>query len=206
MLSTSTRPLCLSLSEGDTGLVGASLRWPVCAPGASPSSLMSPIEQSRGAGTSLAPRAGQVSSPLCSEHVATANPPSPVPMATSLSSCGVSIDATAPSPGPANKHLYPLPAAPTPPALRAAGKRAASQCQAAPAQLPLADFGEIRCQSLLQLIFLLPGSLLSLLGHVLGRIHRSRKCPTEHLELRLGYISQHLLQVDWYWCRCCLHV
>lgn len=141
------------------------------------------------------PHAGQVSSPLCSEHVATAIPPSPVPMALSLLSCGALIDAAAPCPRPAVKHLYPLLAAPTLPAHRAAGKRAASRCQATPAQLTPADFGAIQCQSLLQLIFPLPGTLPSLLDRVLGRIHRSRECPTKHLELRLGCVSQHLLQV-----------
>lgn len=152
------------------------------------------------------PRAGQVSSPLCSEHAAAAITPSPVPMAPSLPSCGALIDAAAPSPGPADKHLYPLPAVSTPPARRAAGKRAASRCQATPAQLTPADFGAVRCQSLLQLIFPLPGSLPFSLGHILGRIHRSRKRPTEHLELRLGCISQHLLQVAGYQRGCCLHI
>lgn len=206
VLSASTHPSCPSLSKGDAGLPGASLRWPVCAPGVSPSSLMSPIEQSRGAETALLPHAGQVSSPLRSEHVAAAIPPSPVPTAPFLPSCRALIDAVALSPGPTNTHLYPLPAAPTLSAHRAAGKRAASRCQAAPAQLTPADFGAVRCQSLLQLIFPLPGSLPSSLGHVLGRIHRSRQCPTEHLVLRLGCISQHLFQVAGYQHGCCLHI
>lgn len=112
------------------------------------------------------PQVRQVSSLLCSEHMATAIPPSPVPMARSLPSCRALIDATAPSPRPANKHLYPPLAAPTLPAHRAAGKRAASWCQTTPAQLTPVDFGVVWCQSLLQLIFPLPGSLPAVLDHV----------------------------------------
>lgn len=121
-----------------------------------------------------------------------------------MQSCRALIDATAPSSGPPDKHLYPLLAVLNLPTHRAAGKRAASRCQAAPAQP--AGFGAVHCQSLFQLIFPLSGFLLSSLGHVFGRIHRSWKHPTKHLELRLGCIAQHLLQVAGYWCGCCLHI
>lgn len=97
-----------------------------------------------------------LSSSLCSQKVAAAIPPSPVPVAPFLPSCGALIDAR-PSTRPTNKHLYPLLFVPTPPAHRAAGKRVSFWCQTSPAQLMPADFGAAWCQRLLQLIFFLPG-------------------------------------------------
>lgn len=199
VLSASTHP---PHPEGDVGLPGASLPWMMHVLVASTSSLMSPMEQNRG----LLLYCMLSRCPLCSEHVTAAIPPSPVPMAPSLLSCKALIDAAAPSPGSTDKHLYPPPAVPTPQARRAAGKRLHPGANTAPTQLMLVDFGAVWCQSLLQLIFPFPGSLLSLLGHILGRIHRSQKCPTEHLELRLGCISKHLLQVPGYCCGCSLHI
>lgn len=128
--------------------------WRLCAPRVSPASHMSPIK----CWYCFSPCAGKVSSSLCSEQVVAVIPPSPVPAAPFLPSCGALIDAMAPSTRSTNKHLYPLLPVPTPPAHRAAGKRASFWCQTAPAQLMPADFGAVWCQRLLQLIFLLPGS------------------------------------------------
>lgn len=51
--------------------------------------------------------AEKVCSSLCSEKVIAAIPPSPVPVAPFLPSCGALIDATAPSTRSTHKHLYP---------------------------------------------------------------------------------------------------
>lgn len=116
VLNASTHP---PHPEGDVGLPGASLPWMMHVLVASTSSLMSPMEQSRG----LLLYCMLSRCPLCSEHVTAAIPPSPFPMAPSLLSCKALIDAAAPSPGSTDKHLYPPPAVPTPQARRAAGKR-----------------------------------------------------------------------------------
>lgn len=151
VLGTSTHPLCPCLSKGDMGMEA------VCPTGV-PSLPHVPHKAEQECWYCFSPCAGKVSSSLCSEQAVAAIPPSPVPAAPFLPSCGALIDAMAPSTRSTNKHLYPLLSVPTPPAHRAAGKRASFWCQTAPAQLMPADFGAVWCQRLLQLIFLLPGS------------------------------------------------
>lgn len=185
MLSASTRPLCPSLSKGDVGMDAVCPRGVPILPHV-------PHKAEQGCWCCSYLCAGKVSSFLCSEKVVTA--PSPVPVAPFLPSCGALIDAMAPSTRPTNKHLYPLLFVPTPPAHRAAGKRASFWCQNLSYSTHASRFWSCLVPTSSP-INLPPPWLPSSLDHILGRIHRSQKCPTKHLELRLDCVPQHLLQV-----------
>lgn len=146
-----------------------------------------------------------MSSSSCSEKVVTAIPPSPVPVVPFLPSCGALIDAMAPSTRSTNKHLYPLLSVPTPTSSQGCRQEGFLLLPNLSCSAHASRFWSCLVPTSSS-INLLPPWLPFSLDHILGRIHRSRKCPTKHLELRLDCVSQHLLQVAGQQCRCCCHI
>lgn len=137
-----------SLRPRSKGMWGS---WwqPTCATGLSPSFLRPPPSGAAGMLGPPSPCAGQGSSQSTQPWLL-GGTSTPSPLSCSPQPCLM------PQPLPAAPQQTPVSSAGCAHPASSRGSRAASRCQAAPAQLALADFGAVRCQSLLQLIFPLP--------------------------------------------------